>query len=123
MEEENEDLIWVPTTEEKKKKKGMPGLSLEILADSGTTIGGGNLGVATQRAQPDIYYINPISLCNFCYKVISRILVARIRPLLERMMDETQVAFIPNRNIAENILLAQEEWCTLSHLLKRKMVI
>lgn len=37
----------------------MPGLSLEILADSGTTIGGGNLGVATQRAQPDIYYINP----------------------------------------------------------------
>ena len=63
MKEENEDLIWVPTTEEKKKKKkkkkGMPGLSLEILADSGTTIGGGNLGVATQRAQPDIYYINP----------------------------------------------------------------
>ena len=40
----------------------MPGLSLEILADSGTTIGGSNLGVATQRAQPDIYYINPWSL-------------------------------------------------------------
>ena len=48
----------------------------------------------------------PISLCNVCYKVISKILVSRLRPLLEKMIDPTQVAFIPNRNLAENIILA-----------------
>ena len=50
----------------------------------------------------------PISLCNVCYKVISKILVSRLRPLLEKMIYPTQIAFIPNRNIAENIILAQE---------------
>lgn len=54
LEEESEDLIWVPTTKKKKKLNAWPFL-WKILADSGTTIGGGNLGVATQRAQPDFY--------------------------------------------------------------------
>ena len=50
----------------------------------------------------------PISLYNICYKVISKILISRLRPLLKKMIDSTQVAFIPNRNIAENIILVQE---------------
>ena len=32
-------------------------------------------------------HFRPISLCNFCYKVISRILVARLRPLLDKLID------------------------------------
>ena len=50
----------------------------------------------------------PISLCNFCYKIISKILVSRLRPLLEKLIDPAQVAFVPNRWIAENVVLAQE---------------
>lgn len=50
----------------------------------------------------------PISLCNFRYKVITKILVARLRPLLRKLIDLAQVAFIPNRNITENVVLAQE---------------
>ncbi|XP_030939755.1 uncharacterized protein LOC115964624 [Quercus lobata] len=50
----------------------------------------------------------PISLCNVCYKVILKIIVSRLRPLLNKMIDPTQVTFIPDRNIAKNMILAQE---------------
>ena len=49
-----------------------------------------------------------ISLCNVCYKVISKIIVSRLRPLLSRMIDPTQVAFVPNKWITENVVIAQE---------------
>jgi len=39
----------------------------------------------------------PISLCNVCYKVISKIIVNRLRPLLSKMVNPAQVAFVPNR--------------------------
>ena len=49
-----------------------------------------------------------ISLCNFYYKVISKILVNRLRPLLAKIIDPAQSAFVPNRWIAKNVALAQE---------------
>ena len=33
---------------------------------------------------------------------------ARLQPMLDKLIDPTQVAFVPNRNITENVLLAQE---------------
>ena len=50
----------------------------------------------------------PINLCNFYYKVISKILVNRLRPLLAKIIDPAQLAFVPNQWIAENVVLAQE---------------
>ena len=44
----------------------------------------------------------PISLCNVIYKIISKILVLRIRPILPRFISPSQLAFIPGRWIAEN---------------------
>ena len=40
--------------------------------------------------------------------MISKILVLKLRPMLNKKIDLAQVAFIPNRNISENIVLAQE---------------
>ena len=34
--------------------------------------------------------------------------MARLRPLLDKLLDLAQIAFVPNRNIAENVFLAQE---------------
>ena len=65
-------------------------------------------------------HFRPISLCNFCYKVFSRILVARLRPLLDKLIDPAQVAFVPNKNIAENVLLAQEVVHSFSTTKKKK---
>jgi hypothetical protein len=50
----------------------------------------------------------PISLCNVCYKIISKLLVNRIRPLLNKLIDPAQTAFVPNRRIYENLVVAQE---------------
>ena len=47
-----------------------------------------------------------ISLCNVFYKVIFKIIVSRLRPLLLCMIDPAQVAFVPNRWIVENGVIA-----------------
>jgi hypothetical protein len=50
----------------------------------------------------------PISLCNFSYKIISKIIVARLRPILERLISPTQAAFVLERWIAENTVIVHE---------------
>lgn len=50
----------------------------------------------------------PISCCNVFYKVISKILAARLRPILGSIVDQAQSAFVEGRSMMENIHLAQE---------------
>uniref|UniRef100_A0A803PAA5 Reverse transcriptase n=1 Tax=Cannabis sativa TaxID=3483 RepID=A0A803PAA5_CANSA len=58
----------------------------------------------------------PISLCNFAYKVIAKILSNRLRPLMEDLVSPFQSAFIPGRWIAESSILTQE----LVHKIRQK---
>ncbi|KAL0444908.1 UNVERIFIED_CONTAM: hypothetical protein Slati_2213500 [Sesamum latifolium] len=50
----------------------------------------------------------PISCCNVLYKVITKILVQRMRGILDKLISPSQNAFAPGRSIGDNILLAQE---------------
>ncbi|KAL0457835.1 UNVERIFIED_CONTAM: LINE-1 retrotransposable element O protein [Sesamum latifolium] len=50
----------------------------------------------------------PISCCNVLYKVITKIIVQRLRVVLDKLVSPSQNAFVPGRSIGDNILLAQE---------------
>ncbi|GKE20237.1 RNA-directed DNA polymerase, eukaryota, reverse transcriptase zinc-binding domain protein [Tanacetum coccineum] len=50
----------------------------------------------------------PIACCNVIYKCISKIITDRMKGSLDKLVDQNQSAFVPNRHIQDNILLSQE---------------
>ena len=50
----------------------------------------------------------PISLCNLVYKIVSTILVGRIRPLLDQLISPCQTAFVLGRRGVDNAIVVQE---------------
>ncbi|KAF9620051.1 hypothetical protein IFM89_010701 [Coptis chinensis] len=53
-------------------------------------------------------HFRPINLTNVVYKIISKIIVNRLRSIIQRIVGPFQTAFLPKRNIHDNVLLAYE---------------
>lgn len=50
----------------------------------------------------------PIACCSIIYKVISKTISVGIQGILDRIVGQRQLAFIPGRLISNNILLSHE---------------
>jgi len=68
-----------------------------------------NLCLIPKITQPKLMQdFRPISLCNVTYKIISKILVKRLKEVFSSVVSENQAAFIPGRIITDNVLIAHE---------------
>lgn len=50
----------------------------------------------------------PIALCNFLYKIISKVIANRLKPILPCIISEEQSGYVEGRRIMDNILLSEE---------------
>lgn len=50
----------------------------------------------------------PISLCNTIYKILTKVLVHRIRPILCNLIGPFQSSFLPGRDTTDNAIVLQE---------------
>lgn len=64
--------------------------------------------------------LRPISLCNVLYKVITKVLVNRLRPMMNRLIGPMQSSFLPGRGTMDNAFLDQEIIHHMNSSLARK---
>lgn len=55
-------------------------------------------------------------MCNTVYKIITKIIVAHIRPLLSDLVSLFQTVFVPGRKGMDNVIIVQE----IIHTISRK---
>eukprot|EP00775_Hariotina_reticulata_P015037 gene15037-biopygen719 len=64
-------------------------------------------GSGQHRADPNSY--RPITLLNCDVKIVAKVQVLRLGSVLPSVIDPTQTAFVPGRQIADNVLYHLEE--------------
>lgn len=67
------------------------------------------VSLSPKIAHPDnVTQFRPISLCNVSYKIITKVMVNRLKPIFERLVSQEQSSFVPSRQITDNIVIYQE---------------
>lgn len=63
----------------------------------------------------------PISLCNTSYKIISKIIATRLKPILNKIISPFQSAFLQHRTMTDNIVIAHEIVDTMKNVSLQKV--
>ena len=64
--------------------------------------------IPKNQGPESISNFRPISLCNLVYKIVSKIIVSRIRSLLNHLISPSQATFVPGRRGVDNAIIVQE---------------
>lgn len=56
----------------------------------------------------NIKHFRPICLLNVIYKIITKVLTVRFTEVASRVISNFQMAFLPERNILDGIVILQE---------------
>jgi hypothetical protein len=51
---------------------------------------------------------HPISLCNVIYKIITKVIANRLKPILHSIISPEQGGFVEGRQILDGIIVAHE---------------
>jgi hypothetical protein len=65
----------------------------------------------------------PIALCNVVYKIISKVIANRLKPLLPTLVSQEQARFVEGRQIMDNIIHAHKLIHTLKLQKREGMII
>ena len=57
----------------------------------------------------------PISLCNTVYNIVTKTIVARLRPHIDKLVSPLQFAFFPGRRSVDNAIVVKELIHTISN--------
>ena len=67
------------------------------------SIRNGEIIILYKKGDPrEVRNYRPITLLNLDYKIYSRVLVARLKPLMQHLVSEAQLGFVPGRRGAES---------------------
>ncbi|XP_019170410.1 PREDICTED: uncharacterized protein LOC109165884 [Ipomoea nil] len=72
--------------------------------------------IPKKKTQEMVSDYRPIALSNVVYRVMAKVITARMKPVMDSIISESQSAFISERLITDNILVAAE----VGHYLNRK---
>ena len=92
-------------------KEGVLSTCLHILNDQGTIapLNHTYIALIPKIAKPrKVTDYRPISLCNVIYRIVTKAIANRLKPMLDQIIAPTQSAFIPNRLITNNIIIGYE---------------
>ena len=64
--------------------------------------------IPKQSGPETVSQYKPISLCNTVYKIVTKILVQRLKPLLPSLISPMQATFLAGRKGTDNVIIAQE---------------
>ncbi|XP_019163454.1 PREDICTED: uncharacterized protein LOC109159798 [Ipomoea nil] len=76
-----------------------------------------NIVLIPKKKMPEkVSDLRLIALCNVAYKVLAKMLANRLKEVLQSVVSMTQSAFVPDRLLTDNIIVAGE----VGHYLRRK---
>eukprot|EP00253_Pinus_taeda_P024057 PITA_24057 len=104
--------VWQVVEESRNLRWMYPGLHATFIA---------LIPKSEDSSTPDKF--RPITLCNIIYKIVSKVVALRLKPLLPGIISPEQSGYVEGRQITDGIILSHEIIHSLKHSKKPGMLL